>query len=248
MVCIDLEDTVIEEEKDIARHAALEFFATESPGPERVLRINPASTANGKLDLNALATSDHLPQFVILPKVEAAEDVHRAAVILAGAEVELIAIIESPRGLINAVEIAESHPSMAALMFGGADFCAELGADMCWDSMLYARSHLAVVAAATGLQLIDMPCLVIDDHEMLADETRRIQSMGFTTKSAIHPDQITVIHQQFMPSDKVLQRARRILAASEIAKGGAVLVDGMMVDRAVVLAAQRTLSRAGDKT
>ena len=215
MVCIDLEDAVIVEEKDSARHAALDYFATEPLRAERVVRINAASSSLGQLDLKALAASDHRPQLVMLPKVEAAEDVRLAVATLAGAGVGLIAMIESPQGLINALEIAESHPSMVALMFGGADYCADMGAEMCWDSMAYARGKLAVIAAAAGLQLIDMPCLAIDDRELLADETRRIRIMGFTTKSAIHPDQITVIHKQFMPTDKALQRARRILAASE---------------------------------
>jgi citrate lyase subunit beta/citryl-CoA lyase/(S)-citramalyl-CoA lyase len=244
MVCVDLEDAVIALEKDAARQAALQYFGTERTGTERVLRINPVCSSLGQTDLEALSASDTLPNLVMLPKVESAEEVVQAATALAGRGVGFIAMIESPRGLLNALAIAEAHPSMTALMFGGADFCAELGAEMCWDSMLYARGHLAVVAAAAGLQLIDMPCLAIENPELLAEETRRVRVMGFTTKSAIHPAQIQLIHDQFTPSPEEVERAGRIVEASRVAKGGAVSVDGMMVDRPVVLAAQRTLSIA----
>jgi citrate lyase beta subunit len=243
MVCIDLEDAVIAAEKDSARQAALAHMASAA-AVERVIRINRVIEPEGQADLDALARATDLPSLVMLPKTESADEVTRAAAALAGKNVGIIALIESPRGLLNALAIAEAHESVVALMFGGADFSAELGADMSWDALLYARGQLAVVAAAAGVQLIDVPCLALKDEAVLAEETAKIMSLGFTTKSAIHPAQIAVIHQQFMPSAQAVEKAQRIVAASEAVGGGVVNVDGAMVDRPVVLAAERTLALA----
>ena len=150
MVCVDLEDAVITEEKNRAREAALQHFGTEHGRAERVLRINAVGSSLGQVDLQALANSHSLPDLLLLPKVESADEVLQAASALAGRAIGLIAMIESPRGLLNALAIAEAHPSMVALMFGGADFAAELGAEMCWESLLYARGQLIVVAAEIG--------------------------------------------------------------------------------------------------
>jgi (S)-citramalyl-CoA lyase len=244
MVCIDLEDAVVAAEKDSARQAALAYMASAA-AVERVIRINRVIEPEGQADLTALVASADVPALVMLPKTESAEEVTAAAAALAGKNIGLIALIESPRGLLNALEIATAHESVQALMFGGADFSAELGSDMSWDALLYARGQLAVVAAAAGVQLIDVPCLALKDEAALASETAKIISLGFTGKSAIHPAQIAVIHQQFMPDAQAVEKAKRIIAASEAAGGGVVNVDGAMVDRPVVLAAERTLALAG---
>ncbi|MEH6592197.1 MAG: CoA ester lyase [Halioglobus sp.] len=243
MVCIDLEDAVVAAEKDSARSAALAHLANAAP-VERVIRINRVTEPEGQADLTALANSPDVPELVMLPKTESAEEVRQAVAALAGKSVGIIALIESPRGLLNALAIAEADDSVEALMFGGADFSAELGSDMSWDALLYARGQLAVVAAAAGVQLIDVPCLALKDEVALASETAKIISLGFTCKSAIHPAQIAVIHQQFMPDAQAVEKAQRIIAASETAGGGVVNVDGAMVDRPVVIAAQRTLAMA----
>ena len=130
-------------------------------------------------------------------------------------------------------------------MFGGADFAAEMGAQMSWEALLFARSHLLLAAKALGLDAIDVPCLNAADLDIVAAETARVLALGFTCKSAIHPAQLAPIHAQFQPSDEDVQQARRIVEAAEQAQGGVVLVDGAMVDRPVVLSAQRTLALAG---
>lgn len=244
VVCIDLEDAVPPEQKDEARAAVVTYMNGERAIVEWAVRSNRVGDHDGLSDLTALAALKSKPDLVVLPKVESAEEVQQAASILSASAIKLVALIESPIGLLNAQSIAAAGDPLVAIMFGGADFAAELGAQMSWEPLLYARCHLAVVAAAHGLELIDVPFLDIKDSAGLKTETDRIIAMGFTAKAAIHPSQVSVINDCFTPGPEQLVQAMRIVSASNNCGGGALLVEGKMVDKAVVTAASRTVAIA----
>jgi len=100
-------------------------------------------------------------------------------------------------------------------------------------------------APLSGLDTIDMPSRDFRDVSRLRAEAEKARRLGFTGKVAIHPAQIPVIHDVFTPSPEEVEQARRIVEADRAAGGGAVSLDGRMVDRPVVEAARWVLARAG---
>ncbi|GAA5525475.1 (3S)-malyl-CoA thioesterase [Microbulbifer aestuariivivens] len=248
LVCIDLEDAVPVAEKLQARESVCAFLAECAPAElERlVVRVSAVSTEEGKADLADLAAlaESQLPARLMLAKTETAEDV-RSATELLGRASGWIALVESATGLL-AMNAICGEPALDAVMFGGGDFAAQLGAEFAWEPLLWARSQMAVVAAAHGLPVIDVPYLDVRNAEGLEQETRRVAALGFSAKAAIHPAQIEGIHRGLAPSPEALQKARKIVEAFEQAQGGALVVDGQMVDQPIVDSARRLIVRARD--
>jgi (S)-citramalyl-CoA lyase len=244
---LDLEDGVGLPNKEIARRAALEFFAVPPPAPDGFVwapRLNHVSTADGLHDLLAFRDAANRPAVVMLPKTESASEVEITVRHLGAPRI--IALLESGRGL-SAAEAIAAHPSVEALGFGGADLAADLGATMGWEQMLLARSRVVQAAATAGIGAFDVPFLDIHDAEGLRKETEAAKALGYSCKLAIHPAQIVGINAVFTPAPDQLARARRIVAAFEQAKGGACQVDGKMVDVPVVKSARRTVALAERK-
>ena len=242
LVCIDLEDAVGPADKASARAHALEF-ATRPHSCELVIRINSLRTLDGLHDLAAIAAAKIAPAWLMLAKVSSSAEVEIAADVLRGRPVQLIALIETALGVERAFEIAKA-PSLAMIMLGGADLCAESGALMNFTSLHYARSRLAAAAAAAGVGCIDVPFLDIADEPGLIAETKAVAGLGIRCKSAIHPIQVGPIQAAFAPSMAEIEAAKRVLAAFASSAHDAVLVDNKLVDRPILLAAERTLARA----
>ena len=241
-VVIDLEDAVPAAEKQAARAAALARPAAPA-GIALGIRMNPLPTADGIADLAALLGAA-APDFLMLPKVEAPEELRIVARAFAAhpRAPQLVALIESAEGLANAAAIA-AEPGCAALGFGGVDLAADLGCQVAWEPLLPHRGALVAAAARSGRGLVDVPFLALDDEAGLAEETRRVAALGFTAKLAIHPRQVATIQSVLTPTPEQADWARRILAALDQAAGGVCVVDGKMVDLPVARAARRVLAR-----
>lgn len=241
-VVIDLEDAVPAAEKPAARAAALARPAAPA-GIALGIRMNPLPTAEGIADLAALLGAT-APDFLMLPKVEAPEELRIVARAFAGhpRAPQLVALIESAEGLARAAAIA-AEPGCAALGFGGVDLAADLGCQVAWEPLLPHRGALVAAAARSGRGLVDVPFLALDDEAGLAEETRRVAALGFTAKLAIHPRQVATIQSVLTPTPDQADWARRILAALDQAAGGVCVVDGKMVDIPVARAARRVLAR-----
>ncbi len=242
LVCIDLEDAVPPAERPAARVACLQFLASQPDGHRYGVRISRLAAADGLRDVLALADAGAKPAYVMLAKSESAGELRLLAAQLPG--LPFIALIESARGLAEAMAIAGAHPQVQGLMLGGVDLAAELGCEVAWEPLLFARSTLVSAAASAAIGCIDVPWLDVADADGARVETARIAALGFSGKSMIHPSQVAPVHAGFAPAPEALERARRVLAAAGV-NDAAVLVDGRMVDRPVVLAAQRLLRRAG---
>jgi citrate lyase beta subunit len=244
---LDLEDGVGLPSKQKAREAALQFFQAPPAAPQGfmwVVRFNHVTTEDGLKDLLAFRGAPIKPKVVMLPKTESVTEVEiavRHLTTAAGDTPQIVALIETGRGL-GAAEAIASHPSVAAIGFGGADLAADLHATLSWEPMLFARSRIVQAAAAAGTAAFDVPFLDIHDAAGLSKETQLVKALGYSCKLAIHPAQIAAINAVFTPDAKELARAERIVAAFEQARGGACQVDGRMVDVPVVKAAQRTVA------
>ncbi len=248
LVCIDWEDAVAPAARAQARSTVLAFLAQQAAGHVYGVRINALASADGLRDVLALSEAPPAaqPAFVMLAKTENAAQVQLLADHLAG--LPLVALIESAAGLHAAASIAAAHPQLAALMLGGADLAAELQCEMAWEPLLHARSALVLAAAAAGVACIDVPCLDVAHVDGARTEAQRVAALGFSAKAAIHPTQIAAIHAGMRPSEAALQQAQRVVQVAQQAAttgSAALLLDGRLIDRPVVLAAQRLLRRAG---
>jgi citrate lyase subunit beta/citryl-CoA lyase len=248
-IILDLEDSVPPAEKDAARIlvrnalAALDFGVSEP-----MVRINQG--AIGDDDMVAVAGCD--PHLVLVPKVEDPARVVEVAEALEGAgasSVLLMPILESPVGILRALEIAAAHPAVAALTLGLEDLSAELGAPRtaeAWESFL-ARQTTVYAARAAGVQPIASVYSAFTDDEGLAAYVRRERSLGFDGVGCIHPRQVAIVHREMTPGEAEVERAVRIVQAAREAEAqglGAVAVGSKMVDPPVVQQAFRTVELA----
>ena len=238
-VILDLEDAVLEAEKPQARDHVLAFLKQRARGSTRiVVRINSVRRRVGIEDLIALTGSEQAPDYILLPKVEEPADLGMVADVMtdAGCGSQLIALLESARGVANAAAIASASSRLNAIMFGAADYAADLGLQvqtMCAD---HARGTIANACAAAGIIAIDSPHFSLDDMDSLETESRMARSIGFFGKALVHPKQLPVIEAVFNPTPQERALAERILQSSAT---GVSIVEGKMVDVAMVRWAQR---------
>ena len=241
LTVIDLEDAVPAGDKAAARANALVQVATGEAG--WAIRINGVATAAGIADLAALVDAEALPGFLFVPMVESAVEIEIVARVLGERCPELIPLIETPKGLRHAVEIAAA-PMVGGLMFGGADFSGELGVMLAWEPLLAARHALVLAAAEARVPAIDVPWIHLDDEAGLADECARAKALGFAAKAAIHPAQVAAIEAAFTPTAAELAEAA--LAAYAEAGGKAIRYKGKMLEAPLVKRYQAVLSRKGN--
>ena len=240
-VIIDLEDAVAEGAKEAARGNVVKFIQAQHAEALVAVRINTLDSEVGSDDLNALGAAVGLDA-VVLPKTQSSKEIETVSrtVEKSGSNAVVIALIETARGVGQCENIADTGRRLAGLMFGAADYAADMGLEAGDMNADYARARIANAAAAASLTSIDSPFFAIDDIDTLAEECRRSRRLGFFGKAAIHPLQVKTIVDVFAPTAKEIARANRIL---EIAHDGAGVVDGSMTDEAMVRWARRILKR-----
>jgi citrate lyase subunit beta/citryl-CoA lyase len=243
-IVLDLEDAVASASKGAARESVALWCneVTDADRARIVVRINDAQSAGFDDDLHLLRAARI--KSVLLPKAESAAQVQ--AVRSAAPEALVLALVESARGVANAHEVAGA-PGVARLVFGTLDYALDLDLDITGSAepLIHAVGVLAIASRVAGL-----PAPVAGVTPQIDDEARLLADLawsrrhGFGAKLCIHPRQVAPIHAAFAPSAESIDWARRVLAA-EAASPGAAQLDGRMIDRPVVLQAQRTLQRAG---
>ena len=245
-VCMDLEDAVALNDKERGRTEALGLLKAGKPNRKvTIVRVNDPKTKLGRKDIDAVGRAEISPDAIMLPKVDSPEDVLGVdgPLVEGGLRVPLIPVIETALGLSLVEKIATCSASVCAILFGGVDLSTELGAAIGWDELLYARSRVVHAAALAGIDTIDMPVLDISSPSMLENEVVAVRRLGFTGKAAIHPSQVNIIQEQFSPDEAEIAEARRLIEVYEAQSGGAFLLDGVMVDLAVIKAARRIMER-----
>lgn len=237
-VIVDLEDAVAPADKGAAREAVAAWLSPDRPV---YLRINAADTEWFADDLELVGHPGVAG--VVLPKAEAADVLARVAVRLAPAAV-LLPLVETGFGVARAETLA-AQPRVLRLMFGTIDFQLDLGIDGEGEELAFFRSKLVLASRLAGVQPpIDGVTTAIRDLDRLQADTQRARRMGFGGKLCIHPDQVATVNRAFAPSDEELAWAHRVVEAAGAADGAAVAVDGKMVDRPVLLRAQRMIAEA----
>jgi citrate lyase subunit beta/citryl-CoA lyase len=240
---VDLEDAVADAEKDGARALAVEALRAGPLARTTALRVNARSTPWWEDDLRAAVEAR--PDVVVLPKVESPEDVAAAAELLPDG-IGLEAQIETARGLVEAERIAAAGHGLETLVLGPADLAASLGVPVLSigaGTADYAMARVVAAARAFGLQPVDGPHALLDDETGLIASARRALALGYDGKWVIHPSQIAPVNTVFTPSAEEVERAERILVASE----RAVRFEGELVDAASRRLAESLLRRAGKR-
>ena len=255
-ICMDMEDGTAVNKKAEARatiaRALQEFdFGTS----EKLARINSVGSGWEKDDIEAVLP--YHPDGIVIPKVESFEQVEWASRIIEAAElkyswpinsVRILIGVETAKGILNLKEIA-AHPRLDAIIFGGEDFAASIGAVRTKDAveLLYARQAVIVACAANDLQAIDIVTIDYKDLEALKIESQFGAGLGFSGKQIIHPNQVSAVQEAFTPSDESIAYARRIVETFEASQQegkGAYALDGKMIDMPLLKNAQKVLARA----
>jgi citrate lyase subunit beta/citryl-CoA lyase len=251
VVVFDLEDAVAPDEKATARTAVNDVVADPSfdPSCEVCVRVNPTGIAADD-DLEAVLAGDPRLDSVMLPKVAGEDDVATLVSLLAehGADLDVVALVESAQGVLAAESIAAS-PATDAVAFGAEDLAADVGATRTAEGteVLYAREHVVLAASAAGVDAIDTIHADFRDTAGLREATEFAVELGYDGKMAIHPDQVPVINEAFIPDPDRVEWAERVVAAKAAADDdgrGVFEVDGEMIDAPLVAQAERLLERA----
>jgi citrate lyase subunit beta/citryl-CoA lyase len=244
----DLEDAVAEDAKGLARTlVAARLQALDGNHPPIHVRVNGLGTGRTEADIMAVVGPGLAA--VRLPKAERIQDVDQAAEWIAAAEeraglhagqVMLELTIETARGVANVRALAASSSRVVRLVFGSADYVEDIGAELGPDERetLYAQSE---VVLASRIAHIGPPAIGaythLRDPAGLEEMARRARRLGFFGMSAIHPEQLAVIHQVFTPSAAEVDAARVIVdayqAAADQGLGAIRLADGRFVDRPI---------------
>jgi citrate lyase subunit beta/citryl-CoA lyase len=251
--CIfDLEDAVAPDAKATARTLVGDAVRAGGYGQrELIVRVNALDTPWGKDDLVAVAQCG--ADAVLIPKVESRTTVHKVVHALAahGApeRLALWCMLETPRGILHAEEIAAASPRLAALVMGTSDLTKDLHARHTRDRLpLLTSLGLVVLAArAYGLAVLDGVHLDLHDDAGFAYACRQAADMGFDGKTLIHPKTIAVANATFAPAPEEVVLARQIIAAYAEATTqgkGVVVVDGRLIEQLHVDNAQRIVALA----
>ena len=244
-IIFDLEDAVAVEEKVNARATLAAALAAGGYGNRmRIVRINGLDTQWGTDDAQAVAAMDC--DAVLLPKVESAAQV-QALVTLVG-DKPIWAMMETPRGMINAPQIA-AHPQMQGFVMGTNDLAKELNTRFRADRlpMMPGLGLCLLAAKAEGIVIVDGVYNAFKDDEGLRAECEQGRDMGFDGKTLIHPAQVDIANAAFAPSEAEVDLARRQIAAFEEAEAsgqGVAVVDGKIVENLHVATAKATLAKA----
>jgi citrate lyase subunit beta/citryl-CoA lyase len=252
VLILDLEDAVAPSAKEEARRTLGAVLAGGGFGPREVaVRVNGPATPWGVEDLAFAARCG--ADAVVLPKVESADEVRAAerALVAAGApeRLALWCMIETPRGVLAAPQIAAASPRLAALVMGTSDLVKDLRArhTAARTEVLYALGAVLVAARANGLAALDGVHLDLADDAGFEASCRQGRDLGFDGKTLIHPKTVELANRVFAPSEAELAEALRIIAAhaeAEASGRGVVVVDGRLVEALHVEMARRVVALA----
>ena len=253
---LDLEDAVSIYEKDAARDLVSRFLKECRPDCRIGIRINGQDTPFYKQDVEAMVPLK--PDFLRLPKSETAKNIQDLDTFMSEIEakngipvgtVKIASTIETALGVYNAFEIATASPRMFAIGLGAEDFRTDMRMSRSEDGreILFARNQISLCAHAAHVIPMDYTNSNFKDLDAFRADVEFGKMLGFTCKSCIHPNQISIIHEVYSPTDKEIEHAKKVVAVYEeaIASGaGAIALDGKMIDMPIVTRAQNTLAYA----
>ena len=241
IVCFDLEDSVPEKEKNSAR-ILIKTALKSRPEYTSSIFVRVNSPESGKIPDDLKEIVQKGIDGIVIPKVNNVAELKKIEKNLQSLEklkkikpIQIIPSIESAEGVVNSYQIASYGKRICAVVFGVFDLLNDLGIDYTKDSQgaRYSRSKIPVDAKAAGIASIDAIWQDLKDIKGLEKDCTTGKDLGYTGKSLIHPDQISITHKIFYPTKSEISWAEKVCKTylDSIKKGkGATTVEGKMID------------------
>jgi citrate lyase subunit beta/citryl-CoA lyase len=241
IVCFDLEDSVPDPEKKTARNLIKQALKSRHEYISSIfVRVN--SPESGKIPDDLKEIIQKGVDGIVIPKVNSVKELKKIEKNLLSLEksrklnpIKIIPSIESAEGVVNTYDISSSSKRVSAVVFGVFDLLNDLGLDYTKDSegAKYSRAKIPVDAKAAGVASIDAIWQDLKDFKGLERDCKIGKDLGYTGKSLIHPDQISVVHKIFFPTKSEILWAEKVFKTytESIKQGkGATTVEGKMID------------------
>src|ERR1700709_2688040 len=251
---LDLEDSIAPEEKIGARSTVREMLAARNPAQKLYIRINALDTGMTLGDLAAVIPGQ--PDGWVRRKCAGAADVNKLSLYLdaveaaSGTENGATRIVtvatERARAVLKLMDFENMSPRLWGMMWGAEDLAASLGASKNRTGRRYhgpfllARDLCLIAAAAAGVVAIATD---INDLDTLREEAIAARQDGFLAKAVIHPKHVDVVNAAFLPTDEEIAWSEQVVKAfSENPTSGVVKIDGKMIDKPHLRAAEKILA------
>src|SRR5882672_6606469 len=252
---LDLEDSIAPDQKPIARGITRGMLDARHPSQKIYIRVNALDTGMTLGDLAAVMPGR--PDGIVLPKCAGAADVNHLALYLdafeaasgieQGATRIVVVATETARAVLKLLDFEGASPRLWGMMWGAEDLAASLGASRNRTAgrfhgpFLLARDLCLISAAAAGVVAIDT-----NDLDALREESIAARQDGFLAKAVIHPKHIDVVNAAFMPTDEEIAWSKRVVKAfNDNPTSGVVKIDGKMIDKPHLRAAEKILALRG---
>ncbi|MFB5610841.1 MAG: HpcH/HpaI aldolase/citrate lyase family protein [Nitrosopumilaceae archaeon] len=241
IVCFDLEDSVPEKEKKKARNLIKKALNERKKySPSVYARTN--SPLSGKIPADLQEIVQKGIDGIVIPKVNNSKELKKIEKAISNLEkkrklrpIEIMPSIESAEGVVNAYDIASSSKRVSALVFGVFDLLDNMGIEYTKqpEGAKYARAKIPIDARAAGVLALDAIWQDIKDEKGLKNDCKIGKELGYSGKTIIHPDQISITHKSFHPNKTEIEWAKKVctvyLNSSKTGKG-ATTVEGKMID------------------
>ena len=246
-IIYDLEDSVSSTSKEDARKSIIEIINSGvNKDKEQVVRINSLSIQDGK---NDLAIFNHCqPDAVLITKVNDSQDILFCEKSLINDEIKIWAMMETALSIVNAYDIAKSSKKLKCFVMGTNDLSSELNLekDLKRTGLQTSFEKCMMAAKAYKLSILDGVYNEISDVKGFEEECIYSHGLGFDGKTLIHPSQIDICNQTFIPTPEQFDKAERIVKAFDEAKRkdsniGVIVFEGSQIEELHVAHAKRIL-------
>jgi citrate lyase subunit beta/citryl-CoA lyase len=250
-VILDLGDPILVEKKDDSRRNVCEAVLAGGYGRrEVVVRVNDLDSPWGREDVKAVATTGI--DAVLFPNVESREDVLEAQALLdeaGGKHLPIMLMIESPRGVLRAEEIASASDRIACIVMATSDLLNQLNGRRTPDriALLYSLSHVLLAGRANDRAVVDGISTDLKDMQSFEYACRLGRDLGFDDKTLVHPFQLPYCNDAFTPKPFDISAAIEVIDALDHAHHegrGTVVVNGRLIEGHHVKASKRLLALA----
>lgn len=237
-IIFDLEDSVRPEEKKPALTRLSDYLAGIRcrDNTSVYIRLNAGRT---QYELKKLLDAGAQFDGIVIPKFEGPESIADLEY-----DGEILALIESPEGMIRLSEIA-GDPAITMLLFGAEDYTSITGMVNREDLLLPLKLEIVKYARAFGKRCIDTICKEYKEEHVIRDSVSHSKELGFDGKLLIHPTQVAITNEVFSAAD--VEKKREILEAFERSTNGVLKYNEEIYERPHIEAIRRELEAYDQK-
>lgn len=241
IVCFDLEDSVPDDQKINARNLIKSALKSKKSYKSAIF-VRTNSPSSGKIPSDLKEVIQKGIDGIVIPKVNNIQELKKIEKILSKLEkiqklkpIQIIPSIESAQGVVNTYNIASFGKRISAVVFGVFDLLNDIGVEYTKESLgeKYSRTKIPIDAHAAGVVAIDAIWQDLKDSKGLEKDCKVGKNLGYSGKSIIHPDQISIVHKLFHPNKSEISWAQKVckIYLESTKKGtGATTIEGKMID------------------